>query len=167
MRSLALLLGITLLLGGAAARGDAASKPFKPFKLKTVDGARKTLSDFPGRATLVVFFFPTCTYCNAAFPAVQKIYDTYKDRGLAMVWINAVPEEDRLVKAWQARSGYTVPVLVGASQAALQRDYDLTTTPTHYLIGPDRAVLFTQVGFESGDDVELERAIVRALEGTR
>jgi thiol-disulfide isomerase/thioredoxin len=52
-----------------------------------------------------VFFFPTCPYCNAAFPKVQKLYDTYREQGLSMVWINVVPDERKLIPEWRAKHG--------------------------------------------------------------
>ena len=58
-----------------------------------------------GKATLVVFFFPTCPYCSAAFPKVQKLYDTYRDQGLTMVWINVVPDEQKQIAPWLAKHG--------------------------------------------------------------
>lgn len=98
-----------------------AAERFKPFKLKTVEGAERSLADVLGKATLVVFFFPTCPFCNAAFPEIQKIHDAYRERGLSVVWINAVPQEERLIPAWRATHGYTVPILLGTE--SVQRDY--------------------------------------------
>jgi hypothetical protein len=112
---------------------------------------------------MVVFFFPTCKFCNAAFPAVQRMYDAYKEQGLSMVWINAVPQEDRLVKGWQAKHGYTVPVLVGASMATLQRDYDLVMTPTLYLLNPQGEVLFRHAGYQPEDEQTIEQEIKKAI----
>ena len=75
------------------------------------------------------FFFPQCPYCNIELPEVQKIYDRYKDRGLSVVWINLLPEQDRLIAGWQKDKKLTVPVLVGGSEAALQKDYHIDATP--------------------------------------
>jgi cytochrome oxidase Cu insertion factor (SCO1/SenC/PrrC family) len=94
-----------ILAAALAIPSSAAAEKLKPFKLKTVDGVEKTLADVLGRATLVVFFFPTCPHCNAAFPKVQKLYDTYREQGLSMVWINVVPDERKLIPEWRAKHG--------------------------------------------------------------
>src|ERR1041384_2216449 len=88
-----------LLLAVVALAPVTAAASFKPFKkLTALDGSRQSLSDVLGRkATLVVFFFPTCPYCNAEFPEVQKMYDRYKGDGLSMVWINVLPDEEKLI----------------------------------------------------------------------
>jgi thiol-disulfide isomerase/thioredoxin len=136
---------------------------FKPFKLKTLDGTDKTLGDFSNKVTLVSFFFPKCPSCNAELPEEQKIYDKYKDKGLSMVWINILPDEEELVAGWEIKRHLTVPVLVGASQDSLERDYHVTATPTNYLLDEKGEVLFRQNGYKLGDEKNLEARIAAAL----
>lgn len=140
----------------------SADESLRPFKLKTLEGTQRTLSDVLGKATVVVFFFPTCKYCNAAFPEIQKIYDSYKDRGLSMVWINIVPEENSLIKNWQAAHGYTVPVLLGGK--SVQDDYRLDETPTHFLLDARGTIVSKHSGYKAGDEKTLEREIQQALQ---
>ena len=148
---------LAVLLPQRAAGADR----FKPFTLKTLDGSERSLSNVLGKATLVVFFYPTCPYCNAAFPSVQKIYDSYKDRGLSMVWINVITNEESLIAPWQKEHGYTVPVLLG--DRALAMSYNLRMTPTHYLLDAKGQVISSHAGYKAGDETELERAIRKAL----
>jgi peroxiredoxin len=146
-----------LLLPGLTTAADK----FKPFTLKTLDGSERSLASVLGKATLVVFFYPTCPYCNAAFPSVQKIYDAYKDRGLSMVWINVITNEESLIAPWQKEHGYTVPVLLG--DRALAMNYNLRMTPTHYLLDAKGQVVSSHAGYKAGDEKELERSIQKAL----
>src|SRR5262245_11110230 len=150
-----------ILAAALVVPSSAAAEKLKSFKLKTLDGVEKTLPDVLGKATLVVFFFPTCPYCNAAFPKVQKIYDTYRDQGLSMVWINVVPDEQKLIPEWRARHGYTVPVLLGGRSTP--NDYKVRMTPTHYLLDGRGEILSKQDGFKPGDEIQLEQQIKKAL----
>jgi peroxiredoxin len=153
--------------GGTNESATAASyigTTFKPFKMKTVDGAPKALADVLGKATLVVFFYPTCPYCNQSAPDIQRIYDTYKAQGLSVVYINILPEEQKLVKGWQDQHSYTAPVLLGATTRSIQDDYDVIATPTHYLLDAKGKVLARHSGFTAGDEKELEQEIKKALE---
>jgi len=155
------LLGILLVLA-LAVPASATAEKLKPFKLKTVEGVETKLADVLGsKATLVVFFFPTCPYCNAAFPKVQKIYDTYRERGLAMVWINVVPDEQKLIAGWKTQHGYTAPVLLGTRSTPTE--YRVRMTPTHYLLDAGGAILSKQDGFNPGDETKLEEQIQQAL----
>jgi cytochrome c biogenesis protein CcmG, thiol:disulfide interchange protein DsbE len=152
-----------VLLAAVIAAHDPAyaAEKFKSFKLKTVEGDERSLSDVLGKATLVVFFFPTCPYCNAAFPEIQKIHDEYREHGLSVVWINAVPQENRLIPAWRATHGYTVPILLGTE--SVQRDYQLTATPTHFLLDSTGRTIVKRAGYRKGDGQSLTRQIRQAL----
>lgn len=169
--------GYTLRMPGKRSRVEESALPssrvplravgeaFKPFTLKTLDGKKKTLSDFSNRLTLVNFFFPRCPYCNVELPEIQKIYDRYKDKGLSAVWINILPEETPLVAGWEAAKNLTVPVLVGGSQEALQRDYHINSTPSTYLLDENGRVLFHQDGYKPGDEKTLEAKIAATVGG--
>jgi hypothetical protein len=83
----------------AGVRPQTGSAPtsFKPFVLRTLDGKKVTLKSFSNKAILVNFFYPRCPFCNVELPEIQKIYDKYKDKGLSVVWINILPEEEGLI----------------------------------------------------------------------
>ena len=162
-RQILILFCIFILIMAWVSPGHAADR-FKPFKLKTIDGTTRTLDDYKGRAILVAFFFPTCTYCNKALPETLKIYNRYRDQGLAMVWINIVREEEKQIPDWLAQHHYeNIPVLVGASQRKLQRQYKIEMTPEHLIINQDREILFRQRGYHAGKEIELEAQVKQAL----
>ena len=139
----------------------AATATFKPFRLQTPDGVTLSLSDVMGKATLVVFFFPTCRYCDSAVSAVQKLHTTYKDRGLSVVWINVVPEQDHLVAKWRHRHGDIGTILLGGED--VHKQYAVTMTPTQYVLDRDGKILARQIGFKRGDETRLEHTIQTAL----
>ena len=143
----------------------AVGDEFKYFKLKTIEGTPKSLPDVLGKATLVVFFYPSCPYCNVAAPEIQRLYEVYKAEGLSVVYVNIYPEEQKLVLGWLAEHHYTAPVLVGAKLDEVQRDYDVSATPTHYLLDGVGKVLSKHSGYAPGDAVALEQAIKGALVG--
>jgi cytochrome oxidase Cu insertion factor (SCO1/SenC/PrrC family) len=132
---------------------------FKPFTLRTLDGKKKTLHDFSNKLTLVTFFYPRCPYCNLELPEIQKIYDKYKSAGLSAVWINILPEEENLIAGWAMAKNLTVPVLVGGSQDALQRDYRINSTPVTYLLNENGGVILHHEGYKPGDEKTLEARI--------
>jgi thioredoxin-related protein len=157
-RALGTLLALTIALAPRA----ALAENFKSFTLKTLAGDERTLPQVLGsKATLVAFFFPTCQYCNAAFPHVQKVFDANKDRGLTMVWINVIPDEQKLIADWRTSHGYTATILLGSRSVA--EDYDLRMTPTHVLLDAKGKVLWKHAGYKPGDEKEIERRIQQAL----
>ena len=160
IRILFCLLAVLALV--MATEATAADK-FKKFKLKDLSGETTRLEDFEGKATLIVFFFPTCTYCNQALPETVQVYEKYRDQGLDMVWINLVDDEDELIPDWLAEHGYTVTVLVGASMQYLANRYDLQVTPTHFIVDADRNILFKKNGYDKGYREELDIQLKQAL----
>ena len=159
---LSLLLVSIAIPAAVFAQGAAKAEPFRNFKLKTLDGLEKRLPDVLGsKATLVVFFFPSCPYCNAAFPHVQKLYDANKDKGLSMVWINVVPEEQKQIAPWLQKHGYTAPVLLG--HRGTPNEYTVTMTPTHYLLDGKGQVVSKKDGYKAGDELALAAAVAGLL----
>ena len=156
-----LLCSAWLVVCAPSAYPTAAAETFKPFKLKGVDGVERSLSDVLGKATLVGFFYPSCKYCGAAYPGIQRLYESYKDRGLSVVWINVMPEENRLIAEWRARHGASIPVLIGGR--SVQRDYELTMTPTHFLLDSRGRVISKRSGYTAGDEKAIEQEILDAL----
>ena len=157
-----LLFAAVLLLPSATFQPRAvAAESFKSFKLKDLSGTERSLADFPGRVTLIVFFHPTCQYCKVALPGLQTIDNTYKERGLSVIWINVLPEENGMMAEFKAEHGLTAPLL--AATHSVQRDYRLTMTPTHYLIDAKRTVLWTHAGYKPGDEALIEKKIQEAL----
>ena len=57
----------------------------------------------------------------------------------------------------------TVPVLIGSSQEALQRDYRINSTPSTYLLDENGLILFHEDGYKPGDEKALEAKIQAAL----
>ena len=160
--SVRLACAAVLLMQSAALQPRVlAAESFKSFKLKALDGTEKSLADFPGRATLVVFFHPTCQYCKAALPGLQKVDNTYKERGLSVIWINVLPDENGMLGEFKAEHGLTAPIL--AATNSVQRDYRLTMTPTHYLIDAKRNVLWKHAGYKPGDEAMIEKKVQEAL----
>ena len=145
------------------AASPAAADGFKPFTLRTVDGEKKTLHDYSNKVTLVTFFYPRCPYCNQELPEIQKMYDRYKEKGLSAVWINVMPEENKLIPGWEVAKNLNVPVLVGATQDSLQRDYKIESTPATFVLDGEGRVLYHAEGYKAGDEKTLEEKIETVL----
>jgi len=136
------LLGVLLLAAVATQNPAVAAESFKPFKLKTLEGSPRSLPDVLGKATVVVFFFPTCHYCNAAFPQVQKIYDAYKDRGLVVLAISLDAQGASVVNPFVKKFAITFPVGLDPKMA-VRETYGVWAVPSTFLIDKQgKRVLF-------------------------
>ena len=145
------------------ATGVEVGQAFRSFELKNLEGQKKTLEDFLAQVTLVCFAFPTCGPCNAELPHFQRFDEAYSAKGLAVVAINVIPEQDHLVEDWSVERGFGFPILVGAESGQLIEDYQLVATPLSFLLDSEGRVLARFDGYHPGQEEEIEGMIRREL----
>ncbi|HNQ96323.1 MAG TPA: TlpA disulfide reductase family protein, partial [Anaerolineales bacterium] len=64
------------------------------FSLPTTDGETIRLSDLRGQAVLINLWATWCPPCRAEMPAIEKIYNEYKDRGFIVLAIDMTYQDD-------------------------------------------------------------------------
>ena len=76
----------TSTAGGIPAPRQGFQAP--DFTLQTPEGETFTLSELRGQAVLVNLWATWCPPCRAEMPAMQKMYDEYKDQGFVVLAVN-------------------------------------------------------------------------------
>ena len=113
------------------------------FALDTLDGSRKVhLSDFRGKAVLLIFWASTCSACVKELPVIQKFSVQQKMAGKQIV-VLAV-DIDRVgdfvnVTTLQGRLGLTYPILVDDHFQA-RSSYQITNVPVAYFIDSQHVI---------------------------
>jgi len=79
-----LVISATVTAGLATTVGEKAPD----FRLPRLTGEEVALASFQGKVTLVNFWASWCVPCRDELPALQKIYDKYRDRPFEIVGIN-------------------------------------------------------------------------------
>ena len=112
-----------LMLCGALAPREARSEDVSEhpligaraphFRLRALDGETVDLDALSGRFVIVHFATTWCPYCNAEAPALQRLHETYGERGVSVLVID-VKEDREQVMAWAARHRWGFPVLLDA-----------------------------------------------------
>lgn len=135
------------------------------FALDTLDGSRKVhLSDFRGKAVLLIFWASTCADCVKELPVVQKFSVQQKVAGKQIV-VLAV-DIDKVsnfvnVATLQERFGLTYPILVDDHFQA-RSSYQIKNVPLAYFIDRQRTIRAIVPG--SLDDTSL-RSRAEGMEG--
>jgi len=149
--------GIKMLEVGAAA---------PDFVIKDTDGAPYRLADEKGKKNiLIVFWSIFCEPCRAEMPAIQKIYDRYKDRGVDVVSIalDGEPLKSSIV-GFVKQEGYTFRVLIDELDAQemfkVADPYGVGGTPTVYLLDRTGKVALAKAGRLKEEDLE---KVIRSL----
>ncbi|HUP28132.1 MAG TPA: TlpA family protein disulfide reductase, partial [Chloroflexia bacterium] len=59
------------------------------FTLPGTDSKTYSLSDYKGKVVMIEFMAPWCPHCQADAPEFNKLYETYKDKGVQMLGVSA------------------------------------------------------------------------------
>jgi peroxiredoxin len=99
-------------------------------------------------------------------PRLQPLYETYHDQGFEIVAVEAKRDTERALKLIEDK-GLTYTFLEnGEGDAEVVRSvYSVYSFPTSFLIDREGRVMYYHLGFEVGDEKQLEEQIVELLEG--
>lgn len=118
------------------------------FSLKSIDGETYTLESFKhGRFLLVVFMCNHCPYVKQKIQIIIRLQSDYRDRGLAVVGINAndaetYPDDNfENMKLFAAREGINFPYLFDETQNTA-RAYGAVCTPDPFLFDENRKLVY-------------------------
>ena len=109
--------------------------PTPEFSLSTPDGKKISLKDFRGKIVLLNFWASWCVPCREEMPAMEKLYQEYKQKNFAILAI-AVKDrkQDAIDFVKELKISYPVALDPEAQVGSLYGAWGL---PATYLIGPN------------------------------
>lgn len=113
------------------------------FTLKTAAGETYTLSELKGQAVLVNMWATWCPPCEAEMPAIEKMYNEYKDQGFVVLAVNSTFQDNPLdIAPFTAEHNLTFPILLDETSDT-SRAYQVRSLPSSYFI--NRQGIITEV----------------------
>jgi thiol-disulfide isomerase/thioredoxin len=106
---------------------------------------------------LLNFWHPTCGPCRAEFPHLQAFQHELKGRGFTVVGVE-VTRRPELAQQFLKELGVTFPVVEDKTDVAGGL-YQVTGTPTNFLIDREGRIIFRGVGYAPGGEGELRAQI--------
>jgi peroxiredoxin len=145
----------------AAGNLESSAEPAPDFALKSMTGENLRLSEYRGEVVVLNFWSSDCGTCVLQMPAVQKLYEQYRDNGLQVLGIN-IDRNPR--KAWEMveKLDLTYPVLFDAEKS-VSREYKLNALPVVVVIDRSGAIRYTHSKYRSADRHEYRREIDELL----
>ena len=143
---------LTLLATGAPgpARGLALNEPVPELRARDLKGNARTLADFPGRITVLVFWNPAMDRSRKAACRLAAISDRFEPGAFASVVSG--PHEAKEFDAAFTECRRNFVVLLDPDWSAFGA-YQITALPTAMFIAPDRRLKHKLAGFSiEGDD---------------
>ncbi len=116
------------------------------FELATTTGEIIKLSDLRGQAVLVNLWATWCPPCRAEMPAIEKVYNEYKDEGFVVLAVNMTYQDTpQKIAPFIAEHALTFPVLLDES-GDMASAYQLRSLPSSYFITRDGVINEVVIG---------------------
>jgi len=116
------------------------------FELQTIAGETVKLSDLRGQAVLVNLWATWCPPCRAEMPAIEKVYNEYKDEGLVVLAINMTYQDTQSnIAPFVAEYDLTFPILLDQT-GSVGSAYQLRSLPSSFFINRDGIINEVVIG---------------------
>jgi cytochrome c biogenesis protein CcmG/thiol:disulfide interchange protein DsbE len=102
------------------------------FTLEMLDGREMTLSNLRGQVILVNFWATWCPPCRKEMPAIQEVYDRYRDQGFVVLAVDLGDGDDQ-VRRFIEQMELTFPILMDRDRD-VSRHYRILSIPTTYFV---------------------------------
>ena len=152
--ALSLGAGWTLLSRVPSTAANSGAQPASPrqgfaapdFILDLLGGGKVTLSDLRGKPIVVNLWASWCPPCRAEMPAIEKVYQDYKDLGLVVLGVNTTNQDSEADAATFVRQyGLTFPIPLDRDGSVSVR-YALRGLPTTFFIDREGIIRSVVVG---------------------
>jgi len=143
------------LLGGFAfgSGGGGNAPEFSLSLFGDFEGAGEfDLAAMRGRPVIVNFWASWCGPCRAEMPAVERVWQRYRDRGLVIIGVT-MQDREADARAFLEEVGVTYPVGLDAN-GSISRAYSVQGLPSTYFINENGGVARAWVGAISEERLE-------------
>ena len=146
VRWAAALLVAGCLLAVFALRDHGALKVFPPVSISTIDGRSFDSTAVAGRPVLVTFWSTTCVVCLKEMPDLEALYHRLSPRGFEIIAVSMPWDPPDAVVRLARDRALPYPVALDVNGTVARAFGDVSTTPTHFLVGPGGEVAYRGTG---------------------
>ena len=120
-------------------------------KMETINGQYESLYDIDAPYTLVYFFEPNCGHCKQETPKVYKVYEKYRDQGLAAYCVYSQSKKQEWVAYVAQNNLQWINVWDETNVNDFRRKYSVYIVPQIYLLDRDKKIIGRRLSAESLD----------------
>lgn len=132
------------------------------FSVTLSSGRNVSKSSLAGKAGMIVFFNTDCSDCRHELPAIQTVYESFKENPDVVIAAIAREESEESIEKYWTENGLTIPF----SPQADRRVYNLFATvgiPRVYISDRSGKIIFTSTDTSLPSAAELTAALAAAL----
>ncbi len=135
------------------------------FALADLNGKKTRLKDFRGKVVFLNFFATWCVPCRLEMPAMDRLYRTYKDKGLMVLAVD-LREGAKPVRSFLRELKVSFPAVLD-EDGSVAFMYAVRPLPATYLVGRDGKILWRAYGARDWDSQESLQYFSRLLDGRK
>ena len=114
--------------------------------LSSLEGEIVNLSDFRGQVVLINIWASWCTPCKTEMPAIQNMYDKYRDDGFVILAVNATNSDNiNNVTNFVENQNLTFPILLD-TEGIVSQKYQVQALPSSFFITQDGIINEVVIG---------------------
>jgi cytochrome c biogenesis protein CcmG, thiol:disulfide interchange protein DsbE len=111
-----------------------------------LDGGQLSLSELRGHPIVLNFWASWCLLCRSEMPAMESVYQRYKDSGLDVIGLNLTSQDSESdARAFVQELGLTFPIALDRDGSVRDR-YQLLGLPSTYFIDQSGIIRSVIVG---------------------
>lgn len=136
----------------------------RDFKAKDINFQTVSLYDFKGdKYTIIDFWATWCKPCIKAIPKLNAIQKNYAEKGISVIGINAdSPRNSNKVKPFASTYKISYPILRDPN-SKIATELNVSSYPTLFIINSENEIVYTHIGYRSGDEKILIKEIEKLL----
>jgi peroxiredoxin len=154
---LAVFLPFTLVCAADISPGYRAPE----FTLKSQNGRNLSLKELRGQVVMINFWATWCAPCRQEIPALNTLYEKYRDTGFVLLGVNVDTESVNAIQM-ASKLKATYPILFDTDKRASML-YQVSAMPTTILIDRDGKVRYIQKGYVAGIEGKYQTQIRELL----
>jgi len=123
------------------------------FTLLDLKGGQITVpDDFKGKVVIIRFWVDTCKACAKEMPEIDQTYNKYKDRGLAVLAVNAGQSREA-AETFGSRLKITYPILLDPG-SKVTKQYGVKAVPFTFVINREGIITKRILGETQSESFE-------------
>jgi peroxiredoxin len=165
--------GVLMLLQQWSYLADGTATPAMPllsgtvvapdFSLPDLDGNVRRLRSFRGQAVLLTFWATWCPPCQTEIPAMEVLYQAYKDHGFEVVAVASDVQGAEAIQPFVTQRNLSFTTLLDTT-GQVTRLYGVTALPTTYLLDREGRLVRVVIGIHDWATADSRALIMSLLE---
>jgi peroxiredoxin len=115
------------------------------FELPSLAGGKVNLMDYRGKVVFINFWATWCGTCEVEMPAMENLYNRFKDHGFEMLTIS-IDKDQTLIEPFMKKYGLTFPVLLDPESEVAKKDYKTTGVPETFIVDRQGIIVHKAIG---------------------